>query len=87
MSAQVRVSPRTVPENSEASFFFFFFFVYPHYRAKMCYLCYTLTGCGILDRALMRSVTVLILLGLWLSAVWAMGCCNESGVYGNSYSR
>ena len=53
----------------------------------MYYLHYTLTGCRILDWALMCSVTVLLLLGLWLSAVWAVGCCNELGVYGNNYSK
>ena len=53
----------------------------------MYYLHYTLTGCGNLDQALTRSVTVLLLLGLWLSVVWAVGCCNELGVYGNNYSK
>ena len=65
----------------------FFFFCISNYHAKMYYLHYTLTGCGILDWDLTCSVTVLLLLGLWLSAVWAVGCCNELGVYGNNYSK
>ena len=38
-------------------------------------------------RAVAHSVTVLILLGLWLFALWAVGCEGEGGDLVNDYTR
>ena len=69
------------------SFFLFYFFIYPIYHAKM-YIYVTRTiGCVDLERAVVRSVTVLFLLGLWLFAFPALVWGAIRGDFVYNYSR